>query len=178
MKNKAWIIIVILILLVVGYFLNNQNKLQTQKQETVTTQNTQDTQNTQITQNNKSITGKITDLLTGGQSLRCLWKQDEANSNLMWLSGKNFAGEFVSQGKKGYMIYKDNCSWIWSEGEKQGVKMCYQPKENEEKNSMTDSLKGVPQDVNFNCQPETISASKFIPPTDVNFMDMSGLVKP
>lgn len=159
------VVLVVIILLVMGFMMKSK------KTNTTTSSN-----NTQVKES-KSLTGKLEDFLVSGRSVKCEYKMDKNNETIMYIKGKNFYGEFLASGKKGYMIYKDNCSWIWSEGEKQGVTMCY--KQDTSKDfDITKNNANLPKGVDYSCQPLIGGDDKLNPPATINFTDLSGLVKP
>jgi hypothetical protein len=159
------VVVIVIILLIIGFLMKGKK-----------TNLPTSTSKTEVKESN-SLTGKLEDFLLSGKSVKCVYEKDKDNITTIYVKGKNFYGEFLAAGKKGYMIYKNNCSWIWSEGEKQGVKMCY--KEDTSKTfDITKNNNNLPKDVNYSCQPLIGGDDKLNPPADINFMDLSKFVKP
>jgi hypothetical protein len=63
--------------------------------------------------------------------------------------------------------------WSWTEGQGQGVKMCFEDDIFE--GSEQEGQGQMPIEAEYRCLPSVFSESKFDIPTDVNFMDMSQL---
>lgn len=107
-----------------------------------------------------------------------------------YIKGKQFRGMMDVQGKQGNVIMKDNCMWTWSEGEADGVKMCYEgdqaqqlwdnpeaAAENPEPNATPEEAMSPAPQIEYNCLPTAIGDDEFTPPADVNFVDLGEMMK-
>ena len=145
------VVLVVIVLLVIGYFMKGKGSL-----------------NKNQTKEDNSLSGKIQDLIASGRSIKCTYAQDKNNNSVVYIKGKDFSVNFLANGKVGHIIYKDTCSWIWSEGEAQGVTMCN--KDLTTKNQDTfKGIESVPQNVNFKCQPLIGGDDKFTLPSGSQF---------
>jgi hypothetical protein len=128
----------------------------------------------------EGFTGKLKDVIARNIPMKCTWSVGDFSAT-GYVKGEKFYSEVMQKGKQGYMIMKDNCMWTWSKDEAQGVKMCFEPEEGEDVWEMEDvegmEGAGPPPDVNLKCVPAVISDSKFVPPSNINFMDMSEMMK-
>ena len=129
----------------------------------------------------ESFIGTLKEVISFGGAVECTYKKDDAFFGKTWVKGKQIYSEFTQEGKKGYMIMKDNCMWTWDTQQTQGVKMCFDPSEFEEMTegeSSTGQQMGPPSDMNYNCIPAVIGDSRFNPPTDIDFMDFENMAQP
>lgn len=120
-------------------------------------------------QEGESFTGKLKQAITIGVPLKCTYQQGDF-AGTGYVQGKKYFGEVSNQEQKGYVIMKDNCMWTWGEEQKQGVKMCFE----EDIFEGNEEVEGtVPTEVEYHCAPAVFPDSKFDPPADINFMDVS-----
>jgi len=170
MDKKVLAALVVIIILVVGFFVLKSNKNIAKMPGTV--------QKNPVTQqaSQETLTGKIQDLILAGKSIKCHYEKDSQNSADVFINGKDFYGEFTNQGKISHMVFKDSCSWIWSDGQAQGVKVCNALTPS---SSPADAFKnaGNIPNVNYSCQPASGFSDKFVLPTTVQFMDVSSFMK-
>lgn len=128
----------------------------------------------------ETVTGSLQKLLGMGKSLKCTWSAEEA-SGTSWIKNQNVYTEVQAQGQTSKTIMKDNCMWVWAEGQAQGVKSCYQSFEEMQEEATAEGTEdgqdtgsaAVAPNVNYNCVPASIADSKFNPPQDVQFMDLN-----
>jgi hypothetical protein len=123
----------------------------------------------------KGFTGKVRDLLTLGQSLKCTWVDDSQNSSVGYIKNQAYYGEVKQEGKDSYIIIKDDCMWSWEKGQSEGIKMCFEPLEGEE--GLWDSMDESQIEANYNCSQAVVSDSLFNPPAEVNFMDLQEMMQ-
>ncbi len=121
----------------------------------------------------KAFTGKLKQAIALGVPMKCTYTQGDF-TGMGFVKGRKYYGEVSSQGKKGYVIMKDNCMWSWTEEQNQGVKMCFESDIFEEFEQEGQSQ--VPVEVEYHCTPAVFSESKFNPPIDVNFMEMGQMM--
>jgi len=94
------------------------------------------------------------------------------------VKGKKWRGKMkYPDGRQGEVIMKDNCMWSWSDNDKQGITMCFEPTEDDQ--DMWDQPEGATApDIDYNCSPTVITDAMFTPPSDINFSDLEGLMNP
>jgi len=129
----------------------------------------------------ESFAGTLKEVISLGGAMECTYKKDDAFFGKTWVKGKKVYSEFTQEGKKGYMIMKDNCMWTWDTQQPQGLKMCFDPSEFEEMTggeSSTGQQTGPPPDMNYNCIPAVIGDNRFNPPADISFMDFENMMQP
>jgi hypothetical protein len=166
---------VILILLVLGggayYFLNSSGKLPS----AVPSMGGQKSANEVIKSSLKSI-------LETGQTVTCSvnYPDQEGGKGTIYISGKRMAGEFttVVEGKEvaSNMIQDGNSVYIWSSDRPtEGIKMTLTE---EQKNSAQKDLQGINlnKEGNVNCKPWGADPAKFVPPSNINFTDLSAMM--
>ena len=131
------------------------------------------------------FTASFLDALKLGKSMKCQWKKDEANFGTALIKGKNYKSENTIDGKTSFIIHKDNCTYIWTKGEGQGIKMCRQEEESqaeqqEEKEPTKEEVGQINQDwqkeFNYKCSAAIVADSQFNPPAEVEFKDIFNLV--
>ena len=128
-----------------------------------------------------SFIGTLKEVISSGGAMECTYKKDDAFFGKTWVKGKQIYSEFTQEGKKGYMIMKDNCMYTWSTEQPDGFKICFDPAEFEEAmegSSDFGQQAGPPPDMNYNCIPAVIGDSRFNPPTDIDFMDFENMAQP
>jgi len=116
--------------------------------------------------------GKLADALKIGTAMKCVWGVGE-NSATFYVKGGKFHGEATSDGDKVQYIFRDNCSYYWSEGEGEGVKWCWEPTETPD---WEEGMQAATEE--YNCQPATVSDSLFSLPSGIDFMDVSEYMQP
>lgn len=172
----AAIIVVILILAGAFYVLGKSKKSQT---ETPTSQATQAPSAEQ--------SGTIKSLLAMGKDAACdVSYSGEGNetSGKIYVSGKKMSGDFsikLADGKTmdSHMIQDETYIYSWSSVYPQGTKM----KVETPTASPTPASSGQPagpnldQQVQYKCSPWGVDASKFTPPANVKFLDISTMTK-
>jgi len=107
-----------------------------------------------------------------------------------YIKGKQFRGVMTVQGKQGNVIMKDDCMWTWSEGETDGVKICYQGEEAQNlwdnpeaaaespaPNASPETAMSPAPQIEYNCLPAALGDDEFTPPSDVNFVDVGEMMK-
>jgi len=127
----------------------------------------------------KGFTGKLKDALTLGQSMKCTWKQDEDNFATSYIKDSKIRTEVTQAGTKMHSIMADDCNYSWEEGKTQGLKICFEPEEEEEEAEEVAPEEATVEtpDYEYNCSPAVVSDSMFNPPTSINFMDMSQMMQ-
>ena len=118
----------------------------------------------------ESFTGKLKQAIALGVPMKCTYTQGDFTGT-GFVKGRKYYGEVSAQGKKNYIIMKDNCMWSWTEEQSQGVKMCFEDDIFEEFEQ--EGQGQVPTEAEYHCLPSVFSESKFNPPANINFMDAS-----
>ncbi len=154
------IIVVLIIILLSGIVVINKQKRPGFVSNDLRISQTQDTINNQ----RDGFTGKLKQALLKNIPLKCSWKKDETFSAVGYLKGKSYYGEVIRDGKKSYLIIKNNCMWTWYENNKQGAKMCF-------KGDVWDQQNNIPQE-DYHCAQASVSDDMFIPPADISFLDI------
>lgn len=120
-------------------------------------------------QEGESFTGQLKEAIARGVPMKCTYTQGDFTGT-GFIKGKNYYGEISQEGKKGYVIMKDDCMWSWSEGENQGIKMCFEEDIWEQEEGT------VPTEAEYYCSPTLVSDSQFNPPASVDFLDMDEMM--
>lgn len=119
----------------------------------------------------ESFTGKLKQAIALGVPMKCSYTQGDFTGT-GFVQGRKYYGEVSNQGRKGYVIMKDNCMWSWTEGQDQGVKTCFETDMWEEQEGQQVQ---VPIEAEYHCAPVVFPESKFDPPANINFLDMDQL---
>ena len=126
-----------------------------------------------------SLSGKLEDLLSLGKAVKCTWQDMENNIGVAFVKGNNIYTESTVNGVKNYFVQRDDCTWVWQEGQAQGYKMCVEPEEDEEPEETE-----LPQDfsmnagtMNYTCVPQVINDSRFEVPGDIQFVDFAQIIQ-
>jgi len=151
-----------------GYVLvgRNSNQQETDDQNQISKQESEE----------EGFAGTIREAMLSGVGMKCTYEVDGAQYE-GFVKGEMYAGKMATATGVGQVIVKDNCMWSWSESEDQGVKMCFEPGENEDSNIWDNPESGLDADLNYNCSPVTVSDSQFTPPNDVEFVDFEGMMQ-
>jgi len=126
------------------------------------------------------------DWFKNDQGVECqITPKEGGNVTVIAKKGKiKVSGQEVSlgaQGKTNKAIFINDGQWIyiWSEEEKNGIKYLV-PKEEEKENKDQKTTLFSPEEAikewqegNYHCQPKRVSDQEFIPPQDINFLNLS-----
>ena len=134
---------------------------------------TEDTQN-------KEFSGTLQQAMKLGMPVKCEWKQNE-DTGTSYVKGTNVYMEMTTQGKTGYVIWKDGCTWTWGQEQPQGTKICLDTTKPQEsagpQNTADFKAQGVNANVEYKCNPTLISDDKFNPPANIQFTDLQDMMK-
>jgi hypothetical protein len=127
-------------------------------------------------QQEEGFVGKLSDVFNRGVSVSCTY-EDEAGKGSLWAKeDKAYMEQVSADGKEGYFLVRDNCTYIWGdEMNGQGMKVCYTPEEGEESATWgyeEGSEQAAWTGYQYNCKPEVVSESKFDIPTNITFLDL------
>lgn len=134
--------------------------------------------NAKVSENNP-FQGGLAAAAAMGMPMKCTYTVDGVETE-GWIKGKQFLGKMSGQEGVSNVIMKDACMWVWGEGQKQGMKMCF---EEEEQGFWNDSeAADVPEnlealDMNYTCRPGVFGDEKFTPPAEVVFADFDDLMQ-
>jgi uncharacterized protein YxeA len=123
-----------------------------------------------------NFAGSIADALEIGTAMKCTWSYQEDTATF-YLKSNKYRGDMTpkGEGKMSY-IYRDNCTYFWQEGEKQGVKWCVTPAEGEEYTAPDMGSAGFSSAAlgyEYSCLPTVVSDSVFTLPSGIKFTDFS-----
>lgn len=188
MKKLLPIILVVFAIGVGGYLYMQRSKTSVMDQGGTTGQEeTGETGGTAETEtggeeaggDKETYTGTLKKMVDLGVPLKCTYTQEGGFSGTTWVKGKKFYTEVEAEGQSGKIIFKDDCMWNWSEGQEQGIKMCFDPEEADDMFSgeADTGQTNLPTDVDFNCKPAVFTDAKFNPPNDIEFMDMDQMMQ-
>lgn len=127
-----------------------------------------------------SVSGKIEDLLTLGQALRCTWQDVENNTGVAYVKGDWAYTETMVNGVTSYTIAREGCSYLWQEGQSNGYKVCAEPGGEKEEDRETEMPQGfsVGNDtVGYTCVPQVINDNRFEVPAAIQFIDPAALMQ-
>ena len=164
---------IIIAVLVGGYFFLNK-KSQAPQEPSVTSQE------------QKSETGgiksSIKSLLSGGKNVTCTVKYpsaDQTAEGKIYVSGQKMRGDFnmMVSGKaiESHMISDEAYIYSWSSEAKQGVK--FKVDQTEAKASPTSESVDIDKEVDMDCSSWGVDNSKFSIPPDIQFTDLSEMMK-
>lgn len=171
---------VFIIALAAGAFLfisNNQNK---NKPEPVTQENT-------ITEPTTQTSDKtLRSLLSSALAQKCTYAEtvegSQANGTVYIGNGKMRSDINMVSGEDtivSHTIFSDNTVYIWTGEQNTGLKMTFNPEEEIDAPETIDNPNNVDLDkeLDYQCGPWIIDKTMFQLPANVEFNDMSGLLK-
>ncbi len=181
--NKGLIIAIVLVVLVVGAGA----LLLSRNQSTSTPAAPSSQSNSEQTVNGESFSGNLLSLLSSGQSYTCTFggadeSGNEFNGIVYVASGNKLSGEFsmVQPGGEpvqSNVIRDGTYNYIWSDLLEDGLKTKIEEGDTSifGGDSASDISTGLSDTENyhFNCNPGVSDNSMFIPPTNINFVDLS-----
>ncbi len=88
------------------------------------------------------------------------------------IQGKQYKGKMTIEGKSTNVIMKDNCMWSWQDGESNGIETCFEPTDEDEDIWDIDNEEF---DKNVKCVPTVVTGETFLPPTNINFLNLDDL---
>ena len=187
-KGMPVIILVLVVVGVGGYFLMSKktpsmNEKTIESGDATQQQVGQESELVEKEETEENYVGSMLKMVGMGMPLKCTWEA-EGSAGTTWVKGENVYGEFEAEGQKSKMIFKDDCTWVWQEGQTQGVKVCYEPEEAEQ--FLAGEVEGVEQpqvragslpDVDYRCAPAVVTEEKFTPPANIEFMDIAEMMQ-
>jgi len=179
--NKTLPIIIVLAVIVIGagaYFIFGRSK------STVPTDSITVSTETTETTVSETFSGTLKEAISLGVGMKCTYNV-EGNEYEGYVKGENYRGTMMTaEGKTGTVVVKDDCMWIWEEGDTEGLKICDTAIETEEEDEVAgeggvweQSSGGVGSETDYNCVPYAVSDAQFTPPANVNFLDPTEMVE-
>ncbi len=184
--NKLFIPLIIVILLLAGFFAY---WIKMKSNSTGNSANTQVTQAVQPAQTEKTTLASLKDLLTQGVSQQCTYSYTDEKTGksegVMLIANGKVRGSFSLTDPQGVvttgnMINDGAFSYTWNDATKTGVKIAMTE---ELKQMGEESIKDNPQVAEMNkktdyrCKAWIVDASKFTPPTGIEFTDLSQMME-
>lgn len=134
------------------------------------------------------MSGKLTDLINAGKNLECTFSGETdgyKTSGTVFVSGNRMRGDFNSeaQGKMmdSHMIQSGDTFYSWTTDPKQGIMMKVSKEDQEELKDDASNLNSQNFDMDksydYDCRGWSGDSSKFQPPSDINFQDLSVMMK-
>lgn len=161
---------VILLLATGGLYLFSQNKSATKTSGSPTPTKAE----------NK--TSSLLDLLNLGKNQRCTFKTTVSNAvteGVVYIAAGKMRNDFTvtTNGKKStmYMIRNGEDNYIWGGDMEKGIKMKLSLEELSS-NSKASQYVNPNQKVDYSCDSWNVDQSVFMPPSNVEFTDLSGLM--
>lgn len=122
----------------------------------------------------KAFTGTLKAAVEMGVPMKCTYKVGGIEYEGL-VKGKQYKGKVeMPDGKTGQVIMKENCMYTWTEGEEQGMKLCFTDEEQDmwEETDTEGSIAGA-----YTCLPAVVTDAAFDLPSDVNFMDLESMMQ-
>lgn len=132
----------------------------------------------------EKMSGSIADLINAGKTLQCSFSSNAdgySSQGTVFVSGSNVRGDFQSEqeGKMmaSHMIQNGETVYTWTDDPKQGMMMKVsqedaQKYKDEAQNNSVNSF-NKDQSYDYSCMPWGSDPSKFTPPSDIKFQDLS-----
>ena len=135
------------------------------------------------TSGESSSNSSIADLVAGGKSAKCsytLQNGDNTTNGTMYVAGgKKLYGVLTSTVKgttaETYIIRNGDTQYMWTKGTSAGYKssVSANSSSNSSNNNQTTHSVDTSKKYDFKCSSWTVDSSKFTPPSDVTFSDLS-----
>ena len=140
-------------------------------------------------QRDGSFSGTIKDLMGIGKTQKCTWTAPDQGTTTVYVDGEKTRGEVEMIALEGQpaqqMITISDSDWAysWNPATKKGMKVKVDEVSEEGSEGETqvekdnDYQKMVNQEYEFKCESWKADPSMFIPPTDVEFVDMNAMLE-
>ena len=131
----------------------------------------------------------INELIAKGQDLMCTYstvdEQGNDNSGTVYLSNGRMSGDFTlttpgQEPVNSHVINDGQYQYSWQEGDEEGYKLSLDQSDQQmADDSQEQGEDGVNQDQNFdfNCQNWNVDEGRFVPPSNINFIDFTSQVQ-
>jgi len=141
-----------------------------------------------------NLSTSLKELMGMGKSMKCNWTVSEGDGSgkgIIYVEGEKFREDLTidEEGEKISTYVISDGTWIyqWSSNSKEGTKMQMSEVEKmAEENEKTETpdasneeniMEEFYEKVDYNCEKWNADGSKFIPPSDIQFNDMTQMVK-
>lgn len=127
------------------------------------------------------FTGSLKAAVALGVPMKCTYKVDDVEYTGI-IKGKQYKGTIVmGDGTEGTIIMKDNCTYIWSDVDKQGTKICNEEGDADmwdlsEEDYDTEGQSGEEALPDYVCYPTVATDAEFNLPSGVTFMDLNTMM--
>jgi hypothetical protein len=175
-KNWIAIIVIFVILIAIGAYLKF-GSASTSKKGSVISEKPKTTQE-------NTISGTLKSLLSGGKTETCtITYPDNEGSGTIYVDGKKFSGEFTIKGTtgeeiKGHTVSDGTYVYFWSDNNDKGMKMKIDVATSQQTETQQQGNVNLNQKVSYKCTPGVADKSKFTIPSNIQFMDLTNLIKP
>src|SRR3989344_390210 len=162
-------VVLVIIIAVIAFLLFGKPQ-KTEEQSTTTQESGEE-----------SFTGSILSLLGTGRNTECSFSRSDENGTTnghVYLSGDKMYGEFMTsadgQDFDAYVINDGEYSYTWSSASEQGTKLKISDVEaTESAEDRNEASQTLEEDVDLKCKGWSVDNSKFVPPADVEFVDLT-----
>lgn len=164
-KRVLTIVVVVLILLASGWYF-----MSSRKSPSPSTQSPTDTLQ-------ESAATSLKDLIGKGTAQMCTFSKNDSDGTVYVSGGKvreDFEVTIENQTVKSHVIIMDNAFYNWTDGQKTGIKMAFDPKATPPAVKSSDTAAGggsfdADANLNYKCSAWIVDSTKFTLPTDVTF---------
>lgn len=187
MNKTALIGLGVLVIIGVAVFTINPFKKSSKPQQQASTDTLQQNEGSSDSQ---SISGTLRDLLARNLPMECSFtRTDEAGttSGTVYLSGKKMRGDFEMTQSDGAQVSSSvirdgEYGYTWTSQQPQGMKMKLDESDVVTEDEESSEKKQEPfaldkEDVDYTCKPWRADNSMFVPPSNIEFVDISKQVE-
>lgn len=176
---------VAIVLVVGGFLLSPFSPLKKPSSETAPSTQTQTVTEDGAMQE-ESFLGTVTDLLKLGKNFECTFDTtDEAGNNTegtVYVTGNRMRGHFMMSQPDGTIfegntIQNGEYGYTWFEGQNQGTKLKLEEPEGDAMEKDDTSADFTDDTVDYKCKTWLVDNSMFVPPTDIEFQDITASVQ-
>lgn len=172
-------VVAVIIIITAGVFLLSKKPSRPIQEETASQQSTSSAEST-------ATRGSIKSLLGMGKNETCTVTYPSAEGETkgtVYVSGKKMRGDFTIKDTSGkeiesHMIADEAYNYFWSSATSQGMKMKIDDtaKATPTPNTQTQGA-DLDREVDYKCSSWPVDDSKFMPPTNIQFTDISQVMK-
>ena len=129
------------------------------------------------------VKGSIKSLIGAGKNVTCAIRNEGGGSSTIYVSGNSMRGDFDSnvdsKSVVSHMIQEGDYAYIWTDGATEGSKMNIKAMQETAANASTtkqttqSTNTDIDKEVDMKCSAWSVDTSKFTPPSDVAFTDLS-----
>ena len=134
----------------------------------------------------EAISGSLDFLMKKGLPLKCTWDasvEDESASGVVYVKGEKFRTEISNSEGSVYSISDGTDMYTWTDFQKDGFKMNLEKLKEMGNDVETDvetedvEFQSLDAEYNYRCLPWVANENKFVPPSDVEFVDYTELME-